>query len=127
MLHFQTKLLPSTILLITLTVADCLVYHALPSELGTTLAGTTGNWASPLCRTVGVRCFTEPCLGLCCVLLLWFWTDTSLWFVPFGLRSAQQADLHDGGGVALGASCHAAAAAIVAEDLQITTCHDALP
>lgn len=85
-LLFQTKLLPSTMLLINLTLAVCLVLLALPFQIVYHFHGNHWELGEPLCHAV-MAVFHGNMHGSVCVFSLWWhWIDTLMWFIHLGLR-----------------------------------------
>lgn len=132
-LLFQTKFLPSTILLINLTVADCLVLLALPFRIVYHFRGNHWGLGEPLCRAVMAVFYGNMYGSVLCLTFMAL--DRYIAVVhPFGAKVLR------GRRTSLCMTAVVWLAVLAAmlplllsrqtyflDELQITTCHDALP
>ncbi|CAF95426.1 unnamed protein product, partial [Tetraodon nigroviridis] len=132
-LLFQTKPLPSTILLINLTVADCLVLLALPFRIVYHFGGNHWGLGEPLCRAVMAVFYGNMYGSVLC--LTFVAVDRYVAVVhPFGARTLRSRRTSLCMTALVWLAVLAAMLPLllsrqtyVLEELQITTCHDALP
>lgn len=129
----RTKWLPSTMLLINLTVADCLLLMMLPFRISYHFRGNHWELGEPFCRIVMAMFYGNMYGSVWCLALVAF--DRYIALVhPFGARTlrSRRVSLYMTVGVWL--VVLAAMVPLLAsqqtyrlDDLQIITCHDALP
>lgn len=129
----RTKALPSTTLLINLTVADCLLLMVLPFRISYHFRGNHWELGEPFCRVVTAMFYGNMYGSVWCLALVALDRYIALVhpFIARTLRS-RRVSLYMTVGVWL--VVLAAMLPLLAsrqtyrlDDLQITTCHDALP
>ncbi|KAM9376551.1 proteinase-activated receptor 4 [Pholidichthys leucotaenia] len=132
-LLFRTKNLPSTTLLINLTVADCLLLLALPFRIFYHFRGNNWELGEPFCRLVMGMFYGNMYGSVWCLALVAL--DRYIALVhPFGARTLRSRRMSMYMTTAVWMVVLAAMLPLlvsqqtyVLEQLQITTCHDALP
>ncbi|XP_044061884.1 proteinase-activated receptor 4 isoform X2 [Siniperca chuatsi] len=132
-LLFRTKTLPSTTLLINLTVADCLLLLALPFRIVYHFRGNHWELGEPFCRVIMAMFYGNIYGSVLCLALVAL--DRYIALVhPFGAKTlrSQRTSLYMT--VAVWMVVLAAMLPLlvsqqtyVLDKLNITTCHDALP
>ncbi|KAL2077273.1 hypothetical protein ACEWY4_026777 [Coilia grayii] len=132
-LLFRTKKQPSTILLINLTTCDLLLLLVLPFRITYHFQGNDWTLGEPLCRLVMALFYGNMYGSMLCLALIAF--DRYLALVhPISGRTLRSYRLSVYMSVAVWAVVLAAMAPLLAtrqtyliKNLNITTCHDALP
>lgn len=132
-LLFRTKALPSTTLLINLTAADCLLLLALPFRIVYHFRGNHWELGEPFCRVIMAMFYGNMYGSILCLALVAL--DRYIALVhPFGakvLRSRRNSLYMTTAVwmVVLAAMLPLLVSqqTYVLDELQITTCHDALP
>lgn len=132
-LVFRTKPLPSTVLLINLTVADCLLLLALPFRIVYHFQGNHWGLGEPFCRVVMAGFYGNMYGSVWCLALVAL--DRYIALVhPFGARTLRSRRVSLYMTAAVWTVVLAAMLPLlvsqqtyVLDELQITTCHDALP
>ncbi|CAK6980839.1 proteinase-activated receptor 4 [Scomber scombrus] len=132
-LLFRTKRLPSTTLFINLTAADCLLLLALPFRIVYHFRGNRWELGEPFCRVVTAMFYGNMYGSVWCLALVAL--DRYLALVhPFRARTLRSRKTSLYMSASVWAVVLAAALPLLAsrqtyflDELQITTCHDALP
>ncbi|XP_041800368.1 proteinase-activated receptor 4 [Chelmon rostratus] len=132
-LLFKTKPLPSTTLLINLTAADCLLLLALPFRIMYHFRGNHWELGEPFCRVVMAMFYGNMYGSVLCLALVAL--DRYIALVhPFGAKTLRSRRTSLYMTAAVWAAVLAAMLPLlvsqqtyVLDELQITTCHDALP
>lgn len=132
-LLFRTKPLPSTTLLINLTVADCLLLLALPFRIVYHFRGNNWELGEPFCRVVMAMFYGNMYGSVLCLALVALDRYVAL-VHPFGARALRTRRTSLYMTAAVWAVVLAAMLPLLVsqqtymlDELQITTCHDALP
>lgn len=132
-LVFRTKPLPSTTLLINLTVADCLLLLALPFRIVYHFRGSHWELGEPFCRLTVAMFYGNMYGSVLCLALVALDRYVAL-VHPFGAKTLRSRRTSLYMTVAVWAAVLAAMLPLlvsrqtyVLDELQITTCHDALP
>lgn len=132
-LLFRTKMLPSTVLFINLTVADCLLLLVLPFRIVYHFKGNNWGLGEPFCRVVMAVFYGNMYGSVLCLALVAL--DRYIALVhPFSARTlrSRRTSLYMTAvvwAVVLAAMLPLLVSqqTYVLDELQITTCHDALP
>ncbi|XP_070819033.1 proteinase-activated receptor 4-like [Chaetodon trifascialis] len=132
-LLFRTKPLPSTTLLINLTAADCLLLIALPFRIVYHFRGNHWELGEPFCRIIMAMFYGNMYGSVLCLALVAL--DRYIALVhPFSAKTLRSRRTSLYMTVAVWAVVLAAMLPLlvsrqtyVLDELQITTCHDALP
>ncbi|KAM9356913.1 proteinase-activated receptor 4 [Symphorus nematophorus] len=132
-LVFRTKAVPSTVLLINLTVADCLLLLVLPFRITYHFRGNHWDLGEPLCRIVMAMFYGNMYGSVLCLALVAL--DRYIALVhPFGAKTLRSRRTSMYMTVAVWTAILAAMLPLLAsrqtyrlDAPQITTCHDALP
>ncbi|XP_035506560.1 proteinase-activated receptor 4 [Scophthalmus maximus] len=132
-LLFRTKPLPSTTLLINLTVADCLLLLVLPFRIVYHFRGNHWDLGEPFCRVVMALFYGNMYGSVLCLALVAL--DRYIALVhPFGAKTlrSRRTSLYMTAAVWLLVLVAMLPLLVsqqtyVLDELQITTCHDALP
>lgn len=132
-LVFRTKPLPSTVLLINLTVSDCLLLLVLPFRIVYHFQGNNWGLGEAFCRVVMAVFYGNMYGSICCLALVAL--DRYIALVhPFGARTLRSRRVSLYMTAAVWAVVLAAMLPLLVsrqtymlDELQITTCHDALP
>lgn len=132
-LLFRTKPLPSTTLLINLTTADCLLLLALPFRIVYHFRGNHWELGEPFCRVVMAVFYGNMYGSVVCLALVAL--DRYIALVhPLGAKRLRSRQTSLYMTVVVWATVLAAMLPLlvsrqtyVLDELQITTCHDALP
>ncbi|XP_040030785.1 proteinase-activated receptor 4 [Gasterosteus aculeatus] len=132
-LVFRTKPLPSTTLLINLTAADCLLLLVLPFRMVYHFMGNHWNLGEPFCRVVMAIFYGNMYGSVLCLALVALDRYVAL-VHPFAARTLRGRRTSLCMTAAVWAVVLAAMLPLLIsqqtyelEELQITTCHDALP
>ncbi|XP_037318273.2 proteinase-activated receptor 4 [Pungitius pungitius] len=132
-LVFRTKPLPSTTLLINLTAADCLLMLVLPFRMVYHFMGNDWNLGEPFCRVVMAIFYGNMYGSVVCLALVALDRYVAL-VHPFGAMMLRGRRTSLCMTAAVWAVILAAMLPLLIsqqtyelEELQITTCHDALP
>lgn len=132
-LVFRTKHLPSTTLLINLTVVDCLLFLVLPFRIVYHFRGNHWNLGEPFCRVVMAMFYGNMYSSVWCLAFVALDRYVAL-VHPFGAKTfrSRRISLYMCGtvwGVMLGAMLPLLMSQQTyrLDDPNITTCHDALP
>nr|XP_046262191.1 proteinase-activated receptor 4 [Scatophagus argus] len=132
-LLFRTKPLPSTMLLVNLTVTDCLLLLALPFRIVYHFRGNHWELGEPFCRVVMAMFYGNMYGSVLCLSLVAL--DRYIALVhPFGAKTlrSRRTSLYMTAAVwvvvlAAMLPLLVSQQTYVLDELQITTCHDALP
>ncbi|XP_037635554.1 proteinase-activated receptor 4-like [Sebastes umbrosus] len=132
-LWFRTKPLPSTTLLINLTIADCLLLLVLPFRIVYHFRGNHWELGEPFCRLVMAMFYGNMYGSVLCLALVAL--DRYIALVhPFGAKTlrSRRTSLYMTAAVWLAVLAAMLPLMVtrqtyVLDELQITTCHDALP
>lgn len=132
-LLFRTKALPSTTLLINLTAADCLLLLALPFRIVYHFRGNHWELGEPFCRVIMAMFYGNMYGSVLCLALVAL--DRYIALVhPFGAKVLRSRRISLYMTTAVWMVVLAAMLPLlvsqqtyVLDELQITTCHDALP
>lgn len=132
-LLFRTKQLPSTTLLINLTAADCLLLLALPFRIVYHFRGNNWELGEPFCRIVMAMFYGNMYGSVLCLALVAL--DRYIALVhPFGAKTLRSRRVSLYMSAAVWMVVLAAMLPLLVsqqtymlDELQITTCHDALP
>lgn len=132
-LWFRTKPLPSTTLLINLTIADCLLLLVLPFRIVYHFRGNHWELGEPFCRFVMAMFYGNMYGSVLCLALVAL--DRYIALVhPFGAQMLRSRRISLYMTAAVWMAVLAAMLPLlvtqqtyVLDELQITTCHDALP
>lgn len=132
-LLFRTKPLPSTMLLINLTVADCLLLLVLPFRIVYHFRGNHWELGEPFCRIVTAMFYGNMYGSVLCLAFVAL--DRYIALVhPFGAKTLRSRRMSLYMTVAVWVVVLAAMLPLLVsrqtyqlDELQITTCHDALP
>ncbi|XP_074505629.1 proteinase-activated receptor 4 [Sebastes fasciatus] len=132
-LWFRTKPLPSTTLLINLTIADCLLLLVLPFRIVYHFRGNHWELGEPFCRLVMAMFYGNMYGSVLCLALVAL--DRYIALVhPFGAKTlrSRRTSLYMTAAVWLAVLAAMLPLLVtrqtyVLDELQITTCHDALP
>ncbi|XP_067454393.1 proteinase-activated receptor 4 [Thunnus thynnus] len=132
-LLFRTKRLPSTMLLINLTIADCLLLLALPFRIAYHFRGNNWELGEPFCRLIMAMFYGNMYGSVLCLALVALDRYVAL-VHPFGARMLRgwQTSLYMTAAVWVAVLAAMLPLLVsqqtyVLDELQITTCHDALP
>ncbi|XP_070692816.1 proteinase-activated receptor 4 isoform X2 [Pempheris klunzingeri] len=132
-LVFRTKPAPSTTLLINLTAADCLLLLALPFRIVYHFRGNNWELGEPFCRIVMAMFYGNMYGSVLCLALIAL--DRYIALVhPFGARTLRSRRMSQYMTAAVWVVVLVAMLPLLVsrqtymlDELQITTCHDALP